>query len=344
MARLSQAGASPTRRSQLRSVRPDHSSRRSGVSSANSPGGCRRGRRGGGGHRRPPRLRGAAGRGRLRPRPRARPSWTGSATRGSRPRPARRVRRGRGRGRARRARRDGAAQRHRPAVRHAAVPRRAGRWGHLPRHGHVDVGAAPGGALRADRRQARRRAVRAGRARGARPACSPWSASGSSRGCRTSSPATPRTTCSRRSTSSGVRDGADLTVEGHEFAPPFSIWTLIEECLNPPVVWERDRGWFTTPPFSEPEVFDFPAGIGPLECVNVEHEEVLLMPRWIDGAAGHVQVRAGREGDRRRCGRCTSSGCRRRRRCGCGARRRRGVAARGRGRLPARPRDARRRA
>ena len=80
----------------------------------------------------------------------------------------------------------------------------------------------------------------------------------------------------------GVRDGADLTVAGHDFAPPFSIWTLIEECLNPPVVWERDRGWFTTPPFSEPETFDFPAGIGPLECVNVEHEEVLLMPRWVD--------------------------------------------------------------
>jgi len=79
----------------------------------------------------------------------------------------------------------------------------------------------------------------------------------------------------------GVRDGADLTVAGHDFAPPFSIWTLIEECLNPPVVWERDRGWFTTAPFSGPEVFDFPAGIGPLECVNVEHEEVLLMPRWV---------------------------------------------------------------
>ena len=80
----------------------------------------------------------------------------------------------------------------------------------------------------------------------------------------------------------GVRDGSDLTVAGHEFAPSFSIWTVIEECLNPPVVWERDRGWYTTPPFSEPEVFDFPAGIGPVECVNVEHEEVLLMPRWVD--------------------------------------------------------------
>ncbi|MCW2761095.1 MAG: ATP-binding protein [Marmoricola sp.] len=80
----------------------------------------------------------------------------------------------------------------------------------------------------------------------------------------------------------GVRDGANLTVEGHDFAPSFSIWTTIEECLNPPVIFERDRGWFTTPPFSEPEVFDFPEGIGPVECVNVEHEEVLLMPRWVD--------------------------------------------------------------
>ena len=80
----------------------------------------------------------------------------------------------------------------------------------------------------------------------------------------------------------GIRDGSSLTVEGYDFAPTFSIWTTIEECLNPPVVWERDRGWFTTPPFSEPEVFDFPEGIGPVECVNVEHEEVLLVPRWVD--------------------------------------------------------------
>src|SRR4051794_2150906 len=80
----------------------------------------------------------------------------------------------------------------------------------------------------------------------------------------------------------GVRDGADLSVRGYDFAPSFSIWTTIEECLNPPVIWERDRGWFTTEPFSEPEVFHFPDGIGPVECVNVEHEEVLLMPRWLD--------------------------------------------------------------
>uniref|UniRef100_A0A5Q5BRI9 Saccharopine dehydrogenase n=2 Tax=unclassified Mycobacterium TaxID=2642494 RepID=A0A5Q5BRI9_MYCSS len=79
----------------------------------------------------------------------------------------------------------------------------------------------------------------------------------------------------------GTRDGSNLTVDGHDFAPSFSIWTTIEECLNPPVIWEDGRGWFVTEPFSEPEVFDFPDGIGPVECVNVEHEEVLLMPRWV---------------------------------------------------------------
>ncbi|MFI9643916.1 saccharopine dehydrogenase family protein [Micromonospora sp. NPDC051925] len=79
----------------------------------------------------------------------------------------------------------------------------------------------------------------------------------------------------------GIRDGANLTVDGYDFAPSFSIWTTIEECLNPPVIWEKDRGWYTTEPFSEPEIFDFPAGIGPVECVNVEHEEVLLIPRWV---------------------------------------------------------------
>jgi saccharopine dehydrogenase (NAD+, L-lysine-forming) len=80
----------------------------------------------------------------------------------------------------------------------------------------------------------------------------------------------------------GVRDGADLVVEGYDFAPTFSIWTTIEECLNPPLIWERERGFYTTAPFSEPEVFEFPEGIGPVECVNVEHEEVVLIPRWVD--------------------------------------------------------------
>ena len=79
-----------------------------------------------------------------------------------------------------------------------------------------------------------------------------------------------------------VRDGADLVVEGYDFAPTFSIWTTIEECLNPPIVWERERGFFTVESFSEPELFEFPEGIGVVECVNVEHEEVVLVPRKIE--------------------------------------------------------------
>lgn len=79
-----------------------------------------------------------------------------------------------------------------------------------------------------------------------------------------------------------VLDGANLEVEGYDFAPSFSIWTTIEECLNPPVLYEKGRGWYATAAFSDPEVFDFPEGIGPVECVNVEHEEVSLMPRWIE--------------------------------------------------------------
>jgi saccharopine dehydrogenase (NAD+, L-lysine-forming) len=81
-----------------------------------------------------------------------------------------------------------------------------------------------------------------------------------------------------------VRDGGDLSIPGFAFAPVFSIWTTIEECLNPPVIWDGGRGdWITTEPFSAPELFPFPEGIGPVECVNVEHEEVLLVPRWISG-------------------------------------------------------------
>ncbi|HUN78278.1 MAG TPA: saccharopine dehydrogenase C-terminal domain-containing protein [Solirubrobacteraceae bacterium] len=93
----------------------------------------------------------------------------------------------------------------------------------------------------------------------------------------------------------GIRDGADLVVEGYDFAPTFSIWTTIEECLNPPLIWERARGFYTTAPFSEPELFQFPEGIGAVECVNVEHEEVVLIPRWVDCERVTFKYGLGRE-------------------------------------------------
>lgn len=78
-----------------------------------------------------------------------------------------------------------------------------------------------------------------------------------------------------------VRDGDNYTGEDTGYFG-FSVWTTIEECLNPPVIWEKGKGWFTTDNFSEPEIFNFPGGIGDVEVINVEHEEVLLVPRVID--------------------------------------------------------------
>ena len=77
-----------------------------------------------------------------------------------------------------------------------------------------------------------------------------------------------------------ILDGSSLTVDGYEFAPSFSIWTTIEECLNPPLIW--NEGWHTAKPFTGGVTFDFPEGIGPVECVDVEHEEVALIPQKIN--------------------------------------------------------------
>ena len=79
----------------------------------------------------------------------------------------------------------------------------------------------------------------------------------------------------------GVRDGANLDIEGYEFAPTFSIWTTIEECLNPPVIWERDAAGSPLRRSPSPRC-STSRGIGTVECVNVEHEEVVLIPRWVD--------------------------------------------------------------
>ncbi len=80
----------------------------------------------------------------------------------------------------------------------------------------------------------------------------------------------------------GVRDGSNMSVKGNPYATQFSVWSVIEECLNPPVLWEKDKGYYTTEPMSEPESFDFPEGVGELEVVSIEHEEVINLPRWID--------------------------------------------------------------
>ena len=192
---------------------------------------------------------------------------------------------------ARAARRGRDPQRDRSALQPADLRRRVRGALHLPRHGDDAVGAAS--ASGPTRCRASSSATRSSRrtSGGATRACSRCVGMGVEPGL---SDVFARYAADHLFSSIdeiGVRDGANLVVEGYAFAPTFSIWTTIEECLNPPLVWERDRGWFTTEPFSEPEVFDFPEGIGPVECVNVEHEEVVLIPREVDCRARDVQVR-----------------------------------------------------
>lgn len=90
-----------------------------------------------------------------------------------------------------------------------------------------------------------------------------------------------------------VLDGSNLTVDGYDFAPSFSIWTTIEECLNPPLIW--NEGWSTAEPFSGAMTFDFPEGIGPVECVDVEHEEVVLIPKKVNAKRVHFKYGLGQE-------------------------------------------------
>jgi saccharopine dehydrogenase (NAD+, L-lysine-forming) len=95
----------------------------------------------------------------------------------------------------------------------------------------------------------------------------------------------------------GVRDGSNFSVEDHIYASGFSVWSVIEECLNPPVFWEKEKGYYTAEPMSKPEVFDFPEGIGALEVISIEHEEVINVPRWINKGLKKVtfKISLGRE-------------------------------------------------
>lgn len=90
-----------------------------------------------------------------------------------------------------------------------------------------------------------------------------------------------------------IKDGGNLKAEGYDITFGFSIWTTIDECLNPPFKWEKDKGVFTVEPFSEPELFMFPDGIGEQELVNVEHEEMVMLPRYMGDKAKKMSFKYG---------------------------------------------------
>jgi len=90
-----------------------------------------------------------------------------------------------------------------------------------------------------------------------------------------------------------IKDGGNLHAEGYDITFGFSIWTTIDECLNPPFVWEKDKGLYTVEPFSDPELFTFPDGIGEQELVNVEHEELVMIPRYMGDLCRKVTFKYG---------------------------------------------------
>lgn len=82
-----------------------------------------------------------------------------------------------------------------------------------------------------------------------------------------------------------VKDGGNLEIPSageDDVAFGFNVWTVLDECLNPNVEWDKEKGFIVDPPFSGEETFDFPAGVGQNKLVKIEHEETVCMPRYLE--------------------------------------------------------------
>lgn len=62
----------------------------------------------------------------------------------------------------------------------------------------------------------------------------------------------------------------------------FNVWTVLDECLNPSVTWDKASGYTAHPVFSGEELFTFPDGVGLQKLYQIEHEEVVCMPRYLE--------------------------------------------------------------
>lgn len=81
-----------------------------------------------------------------------------------------------------------------------------------------------------------------------------------------------------------VRDGDASELEGYPIALSFSPDTAIDECLQPPLLFED--GEFRVAPALNPddvEHFQFPDPIGERKVYAVFHEEVWTIPRYLNG-------------------------------------------------------------
>ena len=82
-----------------------------------------------------------------------------------------------------------------------------------------------------------------------------------------------------------VKDGGNLEdpcADPDAIAFGFNVWTVLDECMNPNVEWDKERGgFFAEGPFAGQETFEMPAGVGRNTLVKVEHEETVTMPRYL---------------------------------------------------------------
>lgn len=75
-----------------------------------------------------------------------------------------------------------------------------------------------------------------------------------------------------------VRIGSgDYRPTSAPFVPPYSIRTILDECLLEPMVYRNGR-WAATPPMSGQEEVEFPAPIGRATAMSTLHSEVALFP------------------------------------------------------------------
>ena len=108
-----------------------------------------------------------------------------------------------------------------------------------------------------------------------------WPAWAWSRACPTCSPGTPPTSCSARSTSSACATAPTWRWPATTSPRPSPSGPRSRNASTPRSSGKRDGAGSPPRRSASPRCSTFPAGIGPVECVNVEHEEVLLMPRWL---------------------------------------------------------------
>lgn len=82
-----------------------------------------------------------------------------------------------------------------------------------------------------------------------------------------------------------VKDGGNLQIPSaskDDITFGFNVWTVLDECMNPNVEWDKNNGGFIVEDaFAGEEKFEMPE-VGENILVKIEHEETVTMPRYLE--------------------------------------------------------------